>query len=214
MQHIGLALILIILQATGCTPKALELEIRFDRLEGLTAADTLIFEGNCIGKITRVYYSAQEDYRVQVRIEPDFRNAATDQARFFIVADPRQPQRKALEMIRTQAGGQLLADGTLVEGSVRPDRNLGVLWKDIEKGLSGLPDQAQELARRWRDIAQSEEALRLEAEIKRLIQAIQKSDQTVREKLRQEILPFVQQELQRLREELQDLKPAEKSAPE
>lgn len=111
----------VLLILCGCGPKALHFKIRFDQIMGLKAGDSLIFEGNSVGSVDEVSYTQAGDYLVTVTIKPNFSNTATRNSRFFIADDPGAEGKKAIEITQEHAGGELLRDGEIVDGSERPN---------------------------------------------------------------------------------------------
>jgi ABC-type transporter Mla subunit MlaD len=149
-----------LLTLSGCGPKELHFKIRFDRIMGLKAGDSLVFEGNSVGRVEAVHYTKGGDYLVDVRIKPNFSNAATHDSRFFISDDPSAEGKKAIEIIKKTAGGELLRNGETVSGSAKPSifqtvfdglqkearRYQGQVNDYFEKFNESLQQSTQELA--------------------------------------------------------------------
>jgi len=104
----------------GCQAGDLHFKIRFDDIMGLKSGDSLIFEGNSIGKVDNVVYTKDGDYLVEVMIQSNFTNAATRDSQFYITTDPQIEGKKAIEIIQKKAGGEVLRDGETVAGLVKP----------------------------------------------------------------------------------------------
>ncbi len=101
----------------ACNQNGLSLKIRFARVEGLKPGNRVLFEQNPIGSVTEVIYSEEGIFLVSVHIEEHFTNTATEHARFFIVSDPAEQNRKAVRLVHLREGGSLLPDNTTVKGS-------------------------------------------------------------------------------------------------
>lgn len=143
----------------GCGPSELHFKIRFDEIEGLKGGDSILFEGNSVGKVDEVQYTQDGDYLVEVTIQPNFANTATRNSQFFIIDNPQAEGKKAIEIIQEKSGGELLRDGEIVAGSVKPtmfqavfDRlqkqarhYQGQMDEDLEKFKESLRQSSQEL---------------------------------------------------------------------
>lgn len=153
-------LFLALLTFCGCGPKASHFKIRFDRIMGLKAGDSLLFEGNLVGSVKAVSYTKDGDYLVGVTIKPNFSNAATRNSRFFIINNPGAGGKKAIEITQENTGGELLRDGEIVNGSAMPNlfktvfdrlqeearRYQGQVNDNFEKFNESIQQRAQELA--------------------------------------------------------------------
>ena len=94
----------------GCEAENLNLFIRFDHIDGLKSNDSVIFETNRIGKVDEVTYTKKGDYLVELMIHKAYTNAATENVRFFIVSDPKNNGRSAVEMIQILKGGKTVTE--------------------------------------------------------------------------------------------------------
>ncbi len=222
-----LHIILIPILLTGCLKSELNLTIRFDGINGLETDDRVIFEGNSIGKVNRVSYSAEGKYLVEISIQPDFKNTATEHSEFFIAKAPGQDRQKAVEERLSQKGGKVLADGSIVEGTGKPVGFLGSLGETIRKEVDELKDglgkgvdeltdglgkgveefrkDIDELTEGLGRVPESEEFRQFREEMGRLAGEMKRSGKEVREKLRNEFLPGLRSEMEKLRKKLRDL---------
>jgi len=81
----------------GCKAENLNLFIRFDHIDGLKSNDSIIFETNRIGQVDEVTYTKKGDYMVELMIHKTHMNAVTEHVRFFIVSDPKNNGRSAVQ---------------------------------------------------------------------------------------------------------------------
>lgn len=189
----------------GCRDGALDLKIRYDQIHGLKQGDRVIFEQNHIGRVTDVSYSADGYYRVDVAINKDFADAATEYSLFFITTDPKNKGKKAVEMIHSRKGGSPLPDGAVVYGSTRFSAFFDQIREDLEKGLENLKKDFEQWLEELRSIPESEEFKKLEEELDRLAEEMKRSGKEAQEKIRKELLPKLREELEKLREKLREL---------
>ena len=83
--------------------------------------------------MTGVSYSVDGHYIVDLAIKKEFANAATEYSKFFIIEDPQNKAKKAIEMINTRRGGSPLRDGATVEGSTKSSAVFSRIGDDFEK---------------------------------------------------------------------------------
>ncbi|MCK4390183.1 MAG: hypothetical protein KAV83_08105 [Desulfobacterales bacterium] len=200
-----LILFMLALAFWGCGDSALNIKIRYDQIQGLKEGDRLIFEHNHIGKVTGVSYSVDGYYVADLQIKNHFANAATENSKFFIIADLRNKGSKAIQMIQTGRGGTPLQDGAIVEGSTKFLAIFSKISADFEKGLEDLKKQFEQFFEDLRRVPESEEFKKLEKELERLAEEMKRSGKLAREKIRKELLPQLEEAIEKLRERLRKL---------
>jgi len=199
-----LILMMVSLVGLGCEAGVLNLTIRFDDIQGLKSNDGVIFETNRIGKVDGVTYTKDGTYRVELRIDKEFKNAATENARFFIVSDPQNKGHKAVKMIHTREGGKALQNNAVLEGSRKSSAIFERLEKDLEKGMESFRKEFNEFAEELKKIPDSEAFKSLEEALADLYDEMKRSGKEVREKIQKDILPRLEQELENLRKRLHE----------
>ncbi len=186
----------------GCQESALRVKVRYDQIQGLKEGDRVLFEQNPIGEVTRIFYSADGYYVVDVAIDRAFANAATEHSNFFIIKDPLSGEKRAIEMVQTRKRGSPLQGGASVEGSTKSSGVFIQTGEDFEKGLENLKEQFERFFEDLRSVPESEELRKLEKELERLAEEMKRSSKEVREKIQKELLPRLQEEIEKLREQL------------
>ena len=186
----------------GCYAGDLNLKIRFAQTEGLRANDRIIFEKNHIGKVDAISYSEGGDYIADVKIDKGFTKAVTEHSRFFIINDPSEKGRKAIEMIKVAAGGVPLVKGAMIEGSTRFSLLLGLMEEDLDKTMAELGRKINKVSDDIKQIPESIEIKKLEHYLNQLIEKMKKAGRTFREKIQNELLPRLQKEIEKLKERL------------
>ena len=208
-------LMTVLIIGLGCEAENLNLFIRFDHIDGLRSGDSLIFETNRIGKVDEVTYTKKGDYLVELMIYKAYANAATEHARFYIISDPQNNGRSAVEMIQILIGGRPLQSNTVLEGSDKSSVIIERLGKDLEKGMESFRKEFNEFAEELKKIPDSEAFKKLEDELVNLYEKMKQSGKEGREMIQKEILPRLEQELENLRKRLyekgkeDELKPLE-----
>jgi paraquat-inducible protein B len=188
----------------GCEAENLNLFIRFDHIDGLKSNDSVIFETNRIGKVDEVTYTKKGDYLVELMIHKAYTNGATENVRFFIVSDPKNNGRSAVEMIQILKGGKQLQNNTVLEGSSKSSAIIERLEKDITTGMESFRKEFNEFAEELKKIPDSEAFKKLENELVNLHEKMKQSGKEVREMIQKEILPRFEQELENLRKRLHE----------
>jgi paraquat-inducible protein B len=205
MRKIGLVLLLGFV-FLGCKESGLHLKIRYDQVAGLKKGAPLLFEGKRVGEVKNVTYTQEADFIVEVVIEEEFATAATADTEFYITADPRDPGRKAIQLAKLGEAGSALREGTTVRGTTKSLFHWEQLLGTFRRGLKDLQEQFDDLAGEFRKIPDSKEYKRLEKEWERLLKEFKDAEKATREKLENDILPRLREEMEKLREQLRRLK--------
>ncbi len=186
----------------GCKGSDVNIKLRCDQIQGLREGDRVIFEQNRIGEVTGIFYLVDGHYMVDLSIKKDFANAATEYSKFFIIGDPQNKGRKAIEMIQTRRGGSPLTNGATVEGSTRSSAAFSRMGDDLEKGLEDLKEHFARFFEDLRSVPESQEFKKLEKELERLGEEMKRSGKSAREKIQKELLPRLKHEIEKFREQL------------
>lgn len=228
-----------VLFAAGCILKNnLDFQLRFEKNPGLKADDPVIFEGNQIGTVGKVTYTEKGDYLMQVRVDSEFKNAATVDSRFYIEKTPDHTDKFFLMIEQEKPGGKIIEEGALVQGSLRKSflnrfisdlttdlqSRLGDLRKEFEKNstkmqsgientINSLSAQFQELKKEVGKAPEREEVRQLRNSLNQLYADMLANEKSIRTKLQQEIIPQIEKELEELKERLQSSGREEEIAP-
>lgn len=201
-RKVCLTILTLFLVLCGCRPGDITLKIRYDRIEGLKQGDSVIFEQNQIGNVAQVTYTAEGRYDVDVAIRKEFASAASKDSEFFIVSDPQNKDRKAVEITQARKGGTALENGAVVEGSTRTSDVFNVFRDKLNKGIQDFGKQFAQFLNDLKGLSESESLKKLEEELNRLGDEMEKSGKAVQDKIQKDVLPQLQKEIDRLREEL------------
>lgn len=141
----------------GCFERSLTFQVRFDDIAGLKQEGAVYFEQSKIGRIEKITYTKNGDYLLDLAIEPEFKNAATEESKFFIASAPGDTTINAVIVEQSRPGGTVLQNGVIVQGSVRSG-----YFEKIVSGIKRHADAAEgELRRSIEQLQQSlEEASR------------------------------------------------------
>ena len=135
-RHIFRPILLLILFSSlffwGCSENSLTFQVRFSEVSGLKKNDQVYLGRNEIGQVKKVTYTDQGDYLVEIRIAPEFKNAATESSRFYIEHAPSNEPVMAVIVEQKRPGGVILKNGAIVQGSVRAGY-LDKIFEDLQK---------------------------------------------------------------------------------
>ena len=189
----------------ACKNDTLDLQVRFDQVQGLKQGDRVLFEQSHIGDVKRVFYTEQGAFLVDIAIDHNFAAAATEHSRFVVVSDPVNTPAKALAMTHLRQGGTPLADKTVVQGTTEAALLVQKIFDGIESGIKSFEEQLHQFSKELGDIPESEEFKRLENEFNRLAEELKQSGRETRDKIKTEILPQLRQDMEDLRRRLREL---------
>lgn len=116
----------------GCSENPLTFQVRFPEVSGLRQDDLVYFEKNQIGQVTKVSYTNQGDYLVEMEIAPGFKNAVTEDSRFYIERFLAKELNMAVVVEQERPGGVVLKNSTVVQGSAR-NGYLAEILSDLQK---------------------------------------------------------------------------------
>ncbi|MCF8082788.1 MAG: MlaD family protein [Deltaproteobacteria bacterium] len=210
---IGLTVLLLLSPgAWGFPDPDLHVTIRFDRIDGLTSGDRVLFEENHIGNVESVTYEKEGRYTVEISIQSNFINAATTLSEFYVVNDPQAQKKRAIQMVQVQPGGSVLKQGAVVEGSNSRSLLLKRLSRDIDQGLNELRGELKDLQKDMENIPHTDEYRELKRELSETAKQLERAVRESKEKMRKELLPLLIRKLEELKERLKE-QGKEKSEP-
>jgi hypothetical protein len=204
LKKIHIIFILTVFFLLACEETGLNLKIRFDQIQGLQSDNRVIFESNHVGRVTRVFYAKEGHYLVDLIIEEDFANAATEDSRFYIIVDPQAAEKKAVEILQIRKGGTPLADGSMVEGATRPAAVDQKMLENFDKQTGKLGEKLQQFFENLKKLPESDEVKQLQKDLEELGREMEKAGKAVRDKMQTEVMPLIKEELERLKKRLEN----------
>ena len=198
-------LVLLLLATAACTERDLGLSIRYDRINGLTEGARVLMDRNEVGRVTGIAYTSEGDFQVKIIIRREFRQAATENSRFFIIVDPAGKERRAIAMLQVRPGGIPLSDGATVAGATPYSARLEKFLAGVEDRVGELQERIKALGEDVRRIPESEAVRKLERQLADFAAELQRQGRETREKLLNEVLPRLEAALENLRRRLHEL---------
>jgi len=188
----------------GCFSSDLCIEIRFDQIDGLRAEARVLFEKNTIGQVTDVSYEKDGTYRVDVTIQDDFKNAVTDASRFFVVDDPSELGAKAIEMTQVNREGNPLKDGVVVKGVTRLSALMERMEDNMSRTVEDLKKRFNAFSKELKEAPRDEDIKKLQKDLNQLLDEMKRSGAAFRDKVQKDLVPRLQEEIDKLREKLRE----------
>ena len=158
-----------------------------------------------MGEVTDVVYTPEGDYRVSISIQHAFANAATTQARFQIIEDPVDQERKAVAITHLSAGGTVLPDGSVIQGTEPPAWSFETFKEDLNRAWEQARRRLKQLTEDLHRLPEDDAVQKLRQELQQLLRDLQTAGQAARERFKTEVWPLLREELERLREYLRGL---------
>ncbi|MFP3871181.1 MAG: hypothetical protein ACLFVT_09925 [Syntrophobacteria bacterium] len=182
--------------------QGLHVIVLYDRAGGLESGDAVFWKEESIGKVESVEAKSEGSWAVHLRIREEFRQAVTDQCRFFVQDDPQQQGRKAVEMVRLSEGGKPLTDGAVVKGS----SSLSLLLESGNRELQAWARLLQEELERWeeelRRLPEREWYRHLERQMEQFAREMEDAGEQARRYFREEVLPRLEESVRELKKRL------------
>jgi len=192
------------LLAAACSGD-LDIAIRFPAVEGLQPADRVLVDAQPVGEVQEVSYTSQGDFLVAVRIAKAQAALATREGIYFIDADRDRQGHKAVVIVPPDSGGTPLADGEIVSGMSAWQARLKRMQDQIAMAAGALIERYGALWDEAQNLSPSEAIRRLEQTLDRILADLDHLGQSARETLRSEIMPWITDQLETLRRELEAL---------
>jgi len=165
----------------------------------------VLFEENDIGRVADVFYEKEGTYLVDVAIQGDFKNAVTENSRFFIVNDPSNPRSKAIEMTTVKGEGRPIKNGTVVKGATRLSALLERLEDDMSKTIADLKKRFKGFSEDLKEVPKNEDIKNLQKDLDQLLEEMKRSGAAFRDKIQKDLAPKLQEEIDKLQERLREL---------
>ena len=204
-KGIRLLLLFILVWALASCASPHKVMVLYDRPGALQPGDRVIWEKQAIGSVGDFRTNPGGRTVVSLRIQPDYREALTDQSRFLIQSDPERPGKQSVGMILLASGGKPLPDGAVVEGSTY----FSILTEKATRGAQGLPrilqDAMDRLGKELSRLSEQEWQKELESRIESWTRELERSGEEVRRYFRREVLPALERAVQDLLRRLKEL---------
>ena len=196
---------LLVLACWGCNEETRHIQVTYDRIANLRAGNPVLFETRPIGRVTDIFYSTENKYVIDLAIDMAFANAVTESAVLSIVDNPHVEGEMAIQVDNQDPGAPPLKEGAKVQGRPMTTTDLGRIGDDIQGSIEDLKKGITGFLDGLGDISTSQEFKRLQEELSRMGEEMKRSGKAAQDKVQEEILPRIRQELEQLRKKLEEL---------
>lgn len=181
----------------ACQSRDLNFYIRFDELNRLQTGDRVFLAGREAGKVEAIQ-PTDGGVQVAVRIDVPLRHQVTRGARYTVATDPTAPARQSIQ-ITPDPKCEPIQDSAVVEGGEPKAFLFSPLLKEFGKSLKALKQEFQDLSQALEKLPASPQFRDLEQSLQELARQMREAE----EKLQEDVLPRLRQEIERLHEELE-----------
>ncbi len=138
---------LLILLLLGCKDSALQFSVQFETLGDLKAKAAVYQDETRIGQVEEIRSADSGDFLVQVRIAPEHKSRAVQNARIYIGRNPHDAGSAALIVVPKAEGGAPIEDGAIVKGEKAPgllDSLISTLRQNADEAAATLQNAVEE----------------------------------------------------------------------
>jgi hypothetical protein len=197
-------LIIALMALISCTSPH-KVMVLYDHPGALKPGDRVVWENQAIGKVRDFGANPSGKTVVPLQIDPEFRQALTDQSRFSIQVDPERPGNQSVRMVLLSSTGKPLPDGAVVEGST----TFSILMEKGNRELQGLPqilqDALDHLGKELDRLSDPEWRKELESQLDSWTRELKKSGEETHRYFEKEVLPNLERAVEDLLRRLKEL---------
>lgn len=194
-----------VLLVSGCGGNDLSFVIRYDAINGLAERDEIIHEGEVIGHVVGYEPLVGDKVDVQVVIDQDVMPVITSSADFVITEHPTEPGRHVIDLISQDLDDPQVVSGQVLEGASEMAGMVSTFRRAVSEEWQNMFEQVEGLLDGLNENTIENEIAPLESEIDRLADDVNRLGQKAKRKLKEEILPSIQQKIEQLKSELETL---------
>lgn len=195
---------------SSCLPLAdgLRFNVRIESLDGLKPGDRVYFKDYPVGKVDSIQVAKDGFFIIQVSIQDAQRAAALKGHLFILDDDPESPGRKAIMIKKGEKPSTIpIQDGETVEG-------FSSLSYYLQKNRETIKEASEELGRSFdqfiqelKELPESEQYQKMKKNLQESLEELLKEGERYKQKIQQEILPELQQQLEDFKGKFQEEKP-------
>lgn len=208
MSYRSLLVTIIVLWLLGCAGGALRLAMLLPDPAGLQREDPVVLRDLAVGRVAALE-PGNGGYVATLEIQPEFRAAATREARFVVVRDPNAPERRRVEIRPGRSDAAPLADGASVRGEVEPEPLLpfGEILRGFTDSLGELRNQVERFRSELQRLPDSPQGRQLRDEWQRLLEEMKQAQNSTEDTVKKRLVPELQKRLDELEKQFRDVTP-------
>ena len=190
---------------TAACVGGLQINVLYDRTDGLKQNDPVLWNQQKIGRVHSVKQNVQDQASVQLQIRKDFSDKVTDESRFVIQADPQRKGESFVKMVNLSEKGNPLPSGTAVEGSTYFSLQVEKTQRGFESWRDKLEGELERLEEGLGQLSLMESFKELEREMDYWLNKLGQAGAETREYFKKEVLPRLKEALGELKKRLRQL---------
>jgi hypothetical protein len=194
----------------GCIDTTHNFKVRFNDIQGLQKNDQVYFDKTVIGKVTAIDYADSGSYLVSVAVEDQFSSLPKDTSTFYIDSNPYTESEKAVRIIQVKDGGNKIEKKAIVEGQSKYVAIYGQIANRFRKNIYVMQSEINELFKGFQSLSESEQIKQIERQLDKILAELDLLSVEMRHKVKTEILPKINEQIEKLRRRLEGLGKEEK----
>jgi hypothetical protein len=181
------------------------LTVLYDEAYGLQTDAPVMWRGQTIGRVQSIAPADTGRQAVQLRIKQDYREKVTDKSRFFIQDEFRRQRARYIEMVNLAGEGNLLPDGSRVEGSTYLSLQLERGKRQLKTWSELLHHELERWEKELSQLPESEWYRELERQLDYWLLELERAGAETRQYFKEEVLPKLEEAVRDLRRRLRKL---------
>jgi hypothetical protein len=187
----------------GCIGATHKFKVRFNDIQGLRINDQVYFDKTAIGKVTDIEYTDTGNYLVSVAVEDQFSSLPKDTSTFYIDSNPDSESEKAVRIIQIKDGGNKIEKKAIVEGESKYAAIYGQIAYKFSKNINVVESELNEVFKGFQGLSESEQIKQIERQLDKILAEMDHLSVEMRYKLKTEIMPNINEQIEKLRRRLE-----------
>ncbi len=187
----------------GCFETTHNFKVRFNDIQGLRKSDQVYFDKTAIGKVTGIEYTDTGSYLVSVAVEDQFSSLPKDTSTFYIDSNPNNEGEKAVRIIQIKDGGNKIEEKAIVKGQSKYAAIYGQIADKFSKNIYAAQSEVIEVFKGFQSLSESEQIKQIERQLDKIFAELDHLSVEERYKLKTEILPTINEQIEKLRRRLE-----------
>ena len=194
----------------GCIETTHNFKVRFNDIQGLRKNDQVYFDKTAIGKVTGIEYTDTGSYLVSIAVEDQFSSLPKDTSTFYIDSNPDTESQKAVRIIQIKDGGNKIEKRAIVDGQLKYAAIYGQIANKFRKNIHAMESEINEFLNGFQSLSESEQIKQIERQLDKILAELDHLSVEMRHKFKTEILPKINEQIEKLRRRLEELGKEEK----
>jgi ABC-type transporter Mla subunit MlaD len=186
----------------GCIGTTHKFKVRFNDIQGLRINDQVYFDKTAIGKVTDIEYTDTGSYLVSVAVEDQFSSLPKDTSTFYIDSNPNSESEEAVRIIKIKDGGNKIEEKAIVEGQSKYAAIYGQIAYKFSKNINVVESELNEVFKGFQGLSESEQIKQIERQLDKILAEIDHLSVEMRHMLKTEIMPNINEQIEKLRRRL------------